>query len=73
MVQDLESRVLRDCNPRRFSCSGAADGSQNVIFIGSPRRFVDLLKRSRTLIIEAEFFQAVWRQLTFDVRGLKWS
>ncbi len=58
---------------QNFSCEGASDGTTHIVFVGSPQKFVAALKRSKTLILEAEFFQAGRKQLTFDVQGLNWK
>jgi hypothetical protein len=56
-----------------FPCSRTTDINGNVVFVGSPKRFVAELRRSSTVVVEAEFFQEGMRQFTFDVRGLIWK
>lgn len=57
---------------QRYACANASDGSSNVLFLMSERRFLKQLRSAHKVIIEVEFFQAGNQQLTFDVAGLKW-
>ncbi len=54
----------------RFSTSEASDNRIGVVFLSPERRFLALLRKSRKLIIEAEFYQEGRRQMTFNVAGL---
>lgn len=56
-----------------YTCGQASDGSNNVIFIRSESSFLDSLKKAKVLIIEATFYQAGARQMTFHVAGLNWK
>jgi hypothetical protein len=56
-----------------YSCGRAADGSSNVLFIRSESSFLASLKKAKTLIVEATFYQAGARQMTFHVEGLVWK
>lgn len=58
---------------RRFSCTGASDGSSDVAFILNERSFLTSLKKSKKLIIEGEFFQKGNQQFTFKTEGLNWQ
>ena len=58
---------------KRFGCSESSDNSTGVLFIDSESKFVAGLKRSKTLTIEAEFFQEGARQLNFTTSGLNWN
>ncbi|MBB3942849.1 hypothetical protein GGR91_001071 [Sphingorhabdus rigui] len=58
---------------RRFSCSGASDGSSEVSFIGSPKKFLGELKRAKRTVIEAEFYQAGRQQYIFETQNLIWE
>jgi hypothetical protein len=58
---------------QEFPCSGANDGSANVIFIENSRKFLIELKKSSTMIIEASFYQAGKQQLKFQTSGLEWK
>ena len=54
-----------------YSCAEASDGSTNILFIRGEKRFVNHLRKSKMVVIEAEFFQAGRQQLVFDTAGLK--
>jgi hypothetical protein len=56
-----------------YTCGRAADGSSNVLFIRSESSFLASLKKAKTLIVEATFYQAGARQMTFHVEGLNWK
>jgi len=72
-IMDQTVAVKFDARPiQRYACANASDGSSNVLFLMSERRFLKQLRRSHQVIIEAEFFQAGSQQLTFNVAGLKW-
>jgi hypothetical protein len=62
-----------DEKPTTFSCSSCDDGSANILFIDSAKRFLAKLKTSKQVIIEAPFFQAGKQQIEFNVVGLKWK
>lgn len=56
-----------------YSVSGAADGSSDVVFIDNVSRFIKNLKSSKTLLIEAEFYNEGNHVAKFDVSDLKWK
>jgi hypothetical protein len=58
---------------RLFGCSEPTDGSTGQLFINSERSFVERLKKSKKLVIEAQFYQEGPKQMTFDVSGLSWK
>ncbi|SKB59133.1 hypothetical protein [Sphingopyxis flava] len=58
---------------RRFSCTGASDGSSDLAFILNERSFLASLKKSKKVIIEGEFFQKGNQQFTFKTEGLNWQ
>ncbi len=57
----------------RYSCSSPSDGSSETAFLSNEKLFLSNLKKSRKLIVEAEFFQNGRQQFTFDIAGLKWE
>lgn len=57
----------------RFGCSGASDGTSNMVFIKGANGFLDKLKKSEKAIVEAEFFHNGTQQLTFDTANLEWE
>lgn len=56
----------------QLACSRPSDGSANVIFISPEENFIRKLRKSKKLIIEAEFYSHGPRQMTFLPEGLKW-
>ncbi len=58
---------------KRFACSDTSDGDTSVIFLRPAGAFIAALKASKTLMVEAEFFQAGSRQFTFTSAGLQWK
>lgn len=57
---------------QHYPCSEPADASSGVLFINNAKRFVTNLKTTKTVIIEAPFYQEGRRQMTFYVEGLQW-
>ena len=57
----------------RYGCSEPADGSTGVLFINGAGRFVAKLKKAKSVIIEAQFYQQGRQQMQFDVAGLEWK
>lgn len=63
-----------DSNPaKRYSFSGASDGSSDIIFINSAKEIINKLKNSSKMLIEVEFYNEGNRQIEFDVGQLKWD
>jgi hypothetical protein len=58
---------------QRYTCVEPSDGRTGEIFIEGGRRFLAQLKKTKTVVIEAEFYQQGDRQMTFDARGLQWN
>lgn len=58
---------------QRYRCSNASDGSSNMVFIEGSRNFLKKLKKSKTVIVEAEFFQNGLHQMKFKTEGLNWE
>jgi len=56
----------------QFTCSEPSDSSTGLLFINSEKRFIEKLKTSKRVIIEAPMFQAGRQQMTFNVEGLNW-
>ena len=67
-------RLRFDNNPpKKYSFSPASDASTDVIFINSVNEIISKLKKSKTLIIETEFYNEGIRQIEFGVQGLEWE
>jgi hypothetical protein len=58
---------------RRFGCNDASDGTNNMIFVEGAKGFLASLKKSTTMVVEAEFYQNGMQQMTFNTAGLKWE
>lgn len=57
----------------RYGCNDASDGTSNLIFIEGAKGFLRKLKKSKRVIVEAEFFQNGMQQMMFETAGLKWE
>jgi hypothetical protein len=62
-----------DNKPVYFAYNSASDGSADVVFVENVTKFISLLKSSKKLIIELEFFNAGNKLFDFSVEGLKWD
>lgn len=58
---------------QRYRCLDASDGTSNMVFIEGAKGFLPKLKKSKKIIVEAEFFQNGTQQLTFDTANLEWD
>lgn len=56
-----------------LSVSKSNNGSSASLFIDDAEKFIELVKSSKKVIIEAQFYQQPATQFTFDLRGLKWK
>jgi hypothetical protein len=45
----------------------------NQIFIENPNKFLKKLKKSKTLMIEASFYNEGTKVIEFNVEGLVWN
>ena len=59
--------------PMSFNYNEASSGSSGIIFIENAGRFLESLKKSKRVIIEAEFFDNGYKQLEFNSAGLIWK
>lgn len=58
---------------QRYRCLDASDGTSNMVFVQGAKGFLAKLKKSKKVIVEAEFFQNGIQQLTFDTTNLEWE
>ena len=58
---------------RRFGCNDASDGTNNMIFVEGAKGFLASLKKSKIMVVEAEFYRNGMQQMTFNTAGLKWE
>lgn len=56
-----------------FNCSEAASGSSDVVFITPPARFINRLKATKVMMLEAPVYEIGNAQVTFNVEGLEWQ
>ena len=56
-----------------FNCSEPSDGSSDVLFIESPKKFITLLKAAKKVIVQAEFYDSGLKEMEFDVKDFKWN
>jgi len=47
--------------------------SSDVIFLSPESKIIDKLKKAKKVVIEPEFYQAGYQQVSFDVSGLEWN
>lgn len=60
-------------NPQRFSASGPSDNSTNYIFIRDYKNFVNQIRKTDEVTIEAKFYQEGNRAMKFATDGLDWN
>jgi hypothetical protein len=73
-VEKTNIRVRFDKNPpESFSCSTSSDDDSKVLFISSAKKFIKKLKKSKSLLIEANMYQDGNQQLNFETDSLKWD
>ena len=66
-VKSDDSKILQ------YDFTEAAHGRSDLIFINKEKEFVELLKKSKNLIVEVPLFNYGRQQYNFDVSGLKWD
>lgn len=71
---DSHVNVKFDDGPiRRYGCTDASDGTNNMVFVQGAKGFLTNLKKSKKMVVEAQFYQNGMQQMTFDTTGLKWE
>ena len=59
--------------PIKFSTLESSDGSSDILFLESPKKFIRLAKNAKTIKVEAPFFRDGWRVFTFNTnKPLEW-
>ena len=58
---------------KRYNCSGGSIISSEISVIENAADFLEYLKRTKQMIVEAEFYQKGNQQFTFDTAGLEWN
>jgi hypothetical protein len=70
--QDIKVRF--DSNKAEtYSCSASSDDDSRYLFINTSKRFIDKIKHSKKVIIEAEMYDNGFQQMEFDTEGLVWN
>lgn len=72
--RDCYVAVKFDDGPiQKFALNDAGSGETSVKFIANPEKFIPLIKKSKTAIIEAEVYRSGRVQYNFDLTGLVWE
>ncbi|MCW3125507.1 MAG: hypothetical protein JWO03_1165 [Bacteroidetes bacterium] len=73
-VNGGEIKVRFDSDqPETYQVSGPSDMSSETVFINSADRFITRLKKSKTLLVEVEFFDNGTRQVEFNTSNFVWN
>ena len=59
--------------PQKYSAAEPADHSTNTLFINGYAKFLENLKKSKKLYIEAIFYQEGSKVFEFDIEDLAWD
>jgi hypothetical protein len=71
---DKEIRIkFDDEKPVTYTVSGTSDYSTTVVFIAPAKKLIDKIKTSKKIKIEAEFYNAGYKIIEFDVANLNWN
>ncbi len=58
---------------RKYSYGLASDGSADFIFIENTKLLISKLKKAKTMLIEAEFYNNGNKIMEFDVKDFEWK
>ena len=76
-VTSVEERSVKirfdGARPVKYAVSESSDGSTNVVFIDNSNKLIKKLKASRTVIIQAGFYESGLKTMDFNVKGFKWE
>ncbi|TWP30528.1 hypothetical protein ETU08_01850 [Apibacter muscae] len=74
-VYDGGTARIRFDNEKPFNIGyvGSSDGSSEVIFLQTPNKIIDKLKKSKRMVIEVEFYNNGNKQIEFNTEGLVWK
>ncbi|MCL2597270.1 MAG: hypothetical protein FWD66_06380 [Paludibacter sp.] len=59
--------------PFRVSANESTSGGANIVFLGNTSKLISKLKMAKKFIIEAEFYEAGYKQIIFYPKGLEWN
>ena len=60
-------------SPAKYACDPGSDGSQDMLYIHPANNLIARLKKTKKLIIEADFLNGGLQQMTFNIAGLQWN
>lgn len=62
-----------DGKAMKFSTTEPSDGSSNMVFLSNPKKFINLAKKAKRILIEAPFYEEGNQVFTFTVdKPLEW-
>lgn len=77
MPNFMDSEYIRvkfdDDELEKYSYAMAADGSSNIIFPNQSSKLINKLKKSKTIKVEAAFYNEGRQVLNFSTQGLQWD
>jgi hypothetical protein len=59
--------------PINVSANHSSSGGADVVFLGNEKKVISKLKTAEKVIIEAQFYEAGYKQINFSTKGLKWD
>jgi len=59
--------------PINVSANHSSSGGADVVFLGNEKKVISKLKTAEKIIIEAQFYEAGYKQINFSTKGLKWE
>ena len=59
--------------PINVSANHSSSGGADVVFLGNEKKVISKLKTAEKVIIEAQFYEAGYKQINFSTKGLKWE
>lgn len=73
-IEGVRVRLRFDQEPA-FSVTGSqsSDYSSDLLFLSSESKIINKLKKSKSLIVEAEFYNEGRRTLDFNIEGFEWK
>lgn len=59
--------------PMKFTTNEPADGSPDMLFLANPKKFINLAKKAKRILVEAPFYEGGNQVFTFTVdKPLEW-
>jgi hypothetical protein len=57
---------------QKYKARGTRDGTSNMIFVSNEKRFIEQLRSSKHLWINADFYKYAGQQMEFQTAAFKW-